>query len=250
MQEVLRLKLSIVCVYNNQEILNDYLLKSVKMQKDVEYELLLVDNTKNKYESAAKALNVAGNQASGDYIIFVHQDIMFTSPNSLKSIESYLTSENKIFGVAGRKDSQGVITNITHGQDHRLAGSIQITKPVEVQTLDECLIIIPKNVFQKLKFDETVVDGWHLYAVEYCLSAKKLGIDPYVIPADDVYHLSSGFSMNDSYYKILRKVARQHREYELIYTTMGIWPTKSIKLNPYLVLIKTRRFLKNLLENF
>jgi len=56
--------------------------------------------------------------------------------------------------------------------------------------------------------------------------------------------------MNDSYYKILRKVARKHREYEVIYTTIGIWPTKSIKLNSYLVAIKTKRLLKNLLENF
>jgi len=70
-----------------------------------------------------------------------------------------------------------------------------------------------------------------------------------VIPANDVYHLSPGFSMNDSYYKILRKVARKHREYEVIYATMGIWPTKSIKLNPCLVAIKTKRLLKNLLED-
>ena len=105
------------------------------MQKDVEYELLLVDNTKNKYESAAKALNVAGDQVTGDYIMFAHQNIMFTSPKGSKSMESYLTNQNKIFGIDGRKDSQGVVTNITHGQDHKLAGSIQITKPVEVQTL-------------------------------------------------------------------------------------------------------------------
>jgi len=64
-------------------------------------------------------------------------------------MESYLTNENKIFGVAGRKDSQGIITNIPHGQDHRLAGSIQITKPAEVQTLDECLIIIPKTKIRR-----------------------------------------------------------------------------------------------------
>ena len=82
------------------------------------------------------------------------------------------------------------------------------------------------------------------------LKRKKIGIESYVIPADDVYHLSPDFSINDSYYKILRKAARKHREYKVIYTTMGIWPTKSIKLNPYLVAIKTRRPLKNLLEDF
>jgi len=81
------------------------------------------------------------------------------------------------------------------------------------------------------------------------LKRKKIGIESYAVPADDVYHLSLDFSINDNYYKILRKVARKHREYKVIYTTMGIWPTKSIKLNPYLVAIKTKRLLKNLLEN-
>jgi len=52
--------------------------------------------------------------------MFAHQNIMFTSPKDLKSMESYLTNENKIFRVAGRKDSQGIITNITHEQDINL----------------------------------------------------------------------------------------------------------------------------------
>jgi hypothetical protein len=40
--------LSIVCVYNNIDILNEYLIKGLKYQKG-DYELILIDNTDNKF---------------------------------------------------------------------------------------------------------------------------------------------------------------------------------------------------------
>ncbi len=67
---------SIVCVYNNVEILNQYLLESLKSQT-ILYELILLDNSCNKYKSAAEALNYGGERAKGRYIMFVHQDIKF-----------------------------------------------------------------------------------------------------------------------------------------------------------------------------
>ena len=67
--------ISIVCVYNNKEILNKYLIKSLESQTE-DYELILLDNTQNKFNSAAKALNNGGRKAKGDYIMFVHQDVV------------------------------------------------------------------------------------------------------------------------------------------------------------------------------
>ena len=48
-------------------------------------------------------------------------------------------------------------------------GEIQIENPEIVQTLDECLIIIPKSIFEMYKFDEVICSKWDLYVVEYCL---------------------------------------------------------------------------------
>ncbi|MBT9147284.1 MAG: hypothetical protein DDT32_01038 [Syntrophomonadaceae bacterium] len=44
--------ISVVCVYNNEDILNDWLLKSLKHQT-VEFELITIDNTRNTFKSAA-----------------------------------------------------------------------------------------------------------------------------------------------------------------------------------------------------
>ena len=47
--------ISIVCVYNSEQILNEYLINSLKKQS-VKYELILLNNIKGKYKSAAEAL--------------------------------------------------------------------------------------------------------------------------------------------------------------------------------------------------
>lgn len=229
--------ISVVCVYNNGKILNAYLLKSLKNQT-VNYELITVDNTEGKFKSTAEALNHGGRRAKGKYIMFVHQDVDLSSNTWLEEVEKMLDSMQNlgIAGVAGKKDERGVMTVIKHGNPPEPAGSITIKKPEEVQTLDECLTIVPKSVFDVLPFDEEVCDDWHLYAVDYCLSAKRLGYEVYVIPMY-VYHLSTGIKSKNKlqkvldlgpfpkgYYLTMNKLLKKHKDYyRRIYTTCGNW---------------------------
>lgn len=189
-----------------------------------DYELILIDNTKNKFKSAAEALNYGGNKAKGKYILFVHQDVDLSS-ESLKELELILDSINDlgVAGVAGKSEStRFIISNIKEGTPPKLTG-IQINEPVKVQTLDECLFIIPKKNFNRLKFDKNVCSGWHLYAVDYSLSVLEMGWNVYVVPAN-IYHHSAGESFSNEYYDILKKLIEKHKNnYNWIYTTMGHW---------------------------
>ena len=220
--------ISIVCIYNNRQILTDYLLKSLKNQT-VKFELIKLDNTKEQYKSAAEALNYGGKKSRGKYLMFVHQDVHLFSDTWLEEVEKILDKLSKlgIAGVAGRsKDEYSVITQIKHGNPPRFVGKMQIKKPYEVQTLDECLVIIPRTIFSKLQFDENVCDNWHLYAVDYCLSIRRLGFDSYVLPIF-IYHKSPGYSMSGKYFATLKKVLKKHKNhYGKIYTTMGNWSTR------------------------
>ena len=91
--------ISIICVYNDEVTLKANLLSSLKKQ-DAEYELILIDTTKNNFESLPKALNYSGSKARGEYLMFVHQDVELIGSNWLKSAEKILTSVDNL-GVAG-----------------------------------------------------------------------------------------------------------------------------------------------------
>ena len=229
--------ISIVCTYNNKAILNSYLLKGLEKQ-DSNYELILIESSKTDFKSAAAALNYGGNKAKGDYILFAHQDIVMESPTWLVDVEKLLDNISNlgIAGIAGKSGEYSeVVTNVKHGNDPHSAGKY-INKPLKVQTLDECLLIVPKNVFENLKFDEITCDGWHLYGVDYCLMINQMGLDVYVLPLP-IIHKSSGDPFAEEYYRILGKLFKKYRSsYKIIYTTVSDWHTS------YPVGLEKRRF--------
>ena len=240
--------ISIVCVYNNEDILRGWLLKSLTNQT-VEFELIKVDNARNTFKSAAEALNYGGKKAKGKYVMFVHQDVDLSSNSCLEDVEKILESISNL-GVAGptgvverkralsldwiRARGRGVIK---HGEPPEIPGCFRpIQNPERVQTLDECLIIIPRSAFKVLTFDGGVCNDWHLYAVDYCLSVRELGFDVYAIPMF-IYHRSTGVSAKTcsqailslglypkEYYQTLGDVLKKHKSYfKNIYTNCGNW---------------------------
>ena len=67
-------KISVICVFNNMDQFEKQLNKSLK-QQDVDYELIAIDNSNNKFSSASQALNYGSEKAKGDILVFSHQDI-------------------------------------------------------------------------------------------------------------------------------------------------------------------------------
>ena len=247
--ELERVMISIVCVYNNERLLADFLLDSLSRQT-VHYELITIDNTENQFRSAAQALNCGGRNARGNYIMFVHQDIRLRSTEWLRDAERMLDSLPNlgVAGIAGRRGGGCILANLTNGTPPTAAGTRIGAEPVAVQTLDECLAIVPRDVFNILQFDEITCDGWHLYAVEYCVSSTLLGFALYVLPLY-TYHASEGFSSTPTepidrlisrcpmtvpaflpkdYYVALKKVIKKHKNnVSKIYTVFGDWSTSS-----------------------
>ena len=228
--------ISIICGYNNKRLLEKCLLKSLKKQT-AKFEIVMLDNSKSVFNSAPKALNYLNKKAKGEYLMFVHQDVYLRDNRWLEKAESFLSSIPNlgIAGTAGRRNikfyeiplvlfgiKKAHIGMVFHKLE-RKCWSFKINTPIEVQTLDEQLLIIPKKVFDSLQFDEENCNGWHLYGVEYCLSLKKLGLKSFVLPLS-VRHLSKG-RFDESYFEILQKILKKHRREKIISTTMGIWFT-------------------------
>lgn len=219
--------ISIVCVYNDKNVLGKWLLAGLKNQS-VPYQLILLDNTANQYPSSASALNFGGSQATGKYIMFIHQDVQLTSVDWLINVEQYLDGL-KVLGAAGvagcSKENHG-LANVIHGVPPMQAG-LKTTRSEEVQTLDGCLFITPTEVFLQTNFDEKVCVSWYLYATDYCLDLGRKNYKIYVIP-HEIYHLSKGEHARQTkgFQDTVTKILEKHREeVDCIYTTTGIWPT-------------------------
>ncbi len=244
---------SIVCTYNNEKVMDDYLLRGLKEQTS-SFELIKVDNTSGTIKSAAEGLNRGGRSAKGDYIIFMHQDVYFMSGEWLEKAESFLRKipDLGVAGIAGMRKAKAAgafkvgeipVENracfVYQGPEKKpkMYGNA-FAGPIEVQTLDEQLLIVPGNVFTGIKFDEKTCDGWHLYGVDYSLSVKKAGLKAYVLPLP-VWHLSSR-PMGDEYYITLDKILKKHKREKVIYTTCGSWHTSNFFncLNLVLMAIK------------
>jgi len=237
---------SIVSIYNNIDILNRFLIKSLQVQS-VEYELILMDNRDGQFKSAAEGLNAGARRATGKYIIFVHQDVEFSQPDWLEQAEKLLDElpDLGVAGVAGISEAGRNLKErgrniIRHTEDKRvweLANPIE--KPEVIQTLDCCLLIVPGAVFNQLQFDEVTCNNWHLYGEDYCLSCTSLGLKAYVIPMS-IYHYSGGnfFTSNrvkillrlgpltGDFYEALKPFISKHKKsYRYIYTCNGEWNT-------------------------
>lgn len=221
--------ISIVCVYNNEIVLTNSLLKSLEDQT-VKFELIKIDNTGNKFKSAAEALNYGSKKAKGKYIMFVHQDIHLLAQDWLERAEFFLEQISDL-GVAGLSGMRGIRGDEIVGfrfDEYGQCDYNNIKEPIQVQTLDEQMLIVTRNIFDNLKFDEKICDGWHLYGVDFCLSIEKFGFKSYVLPLPFL-HSSKGLnSMNEDYYLVLKKILRKHKTCKIIYTTCGVWYTINI----------------------
>jgi len=227
--------ISIIVVYNNERTLNEILLKSLKNQT-VNFELIALDNTKGQFKSAAEALNYGGNKANGKYIMFVHQDVELDSDSWLEDVEKLLDDiqDLGIAGVAGMSEKGRNFTERRRGyiSDCGEIWGEPLEKAEVVQTLDECLLVVPKSVFDNMKFDEKTFDNWHCYGADYCLCVRQKGLEAYVIPAF-VYHRSLRSNIKELVDYQKRLYNKHRKSYRYIYTTSGEIYWLRFKLREY-----------------
>jgi hypothetical protein len=234
--------ISIICVANNEKILNDYLLASLKRQKLKDYEIIIVNAKKEGFSSASEALNYGADQSHGDILLFVHQDVRLEEEDFLKRLQDYCNNYDFDFGgvvgavVAKRKKifSHSIVYSSLICSDNRF---IEIDRPVEVEAIDECVMFIRKKDFHY--FDD-YGSTWHFYGVEYSLRCRLENKKVVVFPLK-VYHLSEG-NLNDSYWKTLKKVAKRYKKkIKIIATTCGSWETNLLL---FAHIYRTKRYLK------
>ena len=220
----MNLGVSVICAFNNRQKLDTFLIPSLKKQTSP-YELLLVDNTLGRYSSATEILNGTARRAGFDHLMFVHQDVALNSEHWLRDAQESVSRLRRCgaAGVAG-SNRRGIWASVFHGDPPRLAGQ-RVRKPVKVQTLDGCLIVVPKAVFEAVPFDPAH-KGWYLYVTNYCLDLARHGYRNYVLPCD-VFHESMGPAHPDTYEDARKYIMEKYRDdVAIVHTTVGNWKTR------------------------
>lgn len=212
--------LSVICVYNDREVLETHLLASLRAQT-APHDLVLVDNRESRFAGAAGALNWGAARAEGRFLVFAHQDIVLLSTDWLARAEQLLGD----LGEAGWTGVAGCTRTGRHVgilRDRAAVWGEVFDRPLEVQTLDECLLIRRREQTGGAYFDEGV-PGWHAYGVEACCAALERGERNYVLPLP-VWHDSKAINVagiEQAYAYVWRKHGESLRR---IYTMCGTMP--------------------------
>lgn len=193
-----------------------------------ECEVLLIDNTNKTFQSAASAYNYALQVTKGDLLVFFHQDVQILCPDEFPTHMTKTVTTLKDLGIAGYVGMKGgkgsfqelFIGNIIeNGITHRWNRKIDL--PVEVQTLDECALIVPRSVLEKYQFDEETCNGWHCYGIDYALTVQEHGLKAYVIPGTIAHN--SQISNIAGLFTYQMNVFKKHQKFfKRVNTTCGI----------------------------
>ena len=212
-------RVSIVCVFNDPNVLERCLIGSLRTQ-DEPFEWIPVDNTNGEFHSATLALNSGARRATSDFVVFVHQDVVFLERHSLRAIIDNLEKIGDMVGwvgVSGR-DRSGVWRGLVRDRDF-ISGE-PFDSFQEIQTLDELLLCTRRDEF--CIFDESL-SGWHAYGVDVCCSAIERGLRNYVVEAS-TWHASKALNtakLKESHDFIYRK---HHPKMGTVMTTCGRIP--------------------------
>jgi hypothetical protein len=148
------------------------------------------DNTRSNCFEPYSTFNNALASTTEPYLIFCHQDVLAdrgqTIEDLLRAIAELNTRDKKwaVAGNAGGTETLRMAMKITDGNGVWKVGRL----PREVQSLDENFILVRQGAGAMASEE---LDGFHLYATDICLNARRRGGSCYVIDFH-LTHLSNG----------------------------------------------------------
>ncbi|HVN34816.1 MAG TPA: glycosyltransferase [Casimicrobiaceae bacterium] len=172
--------------------------------------------------SLAEGYNRAAGRASGDILVFSHDDIELVTSDFAARLIAHLERYDGV-GVAGASRVAGprwgdagpraIHGHILHapprGQRGALLMAAGFQRPVceDIRLLDGVFIAVRRHVWESTRFDPDRYDGFHLYDLDFTSRASAAGAR-LAVPADlVVFHASQG-----RYGEAWRRYARRFAE--------------------------------------
>jgi hypothetical protein len=194
-----------------------------------QFELLAFDNRSAKL-GICEVYNTCAKKSKFEYLCFVHEDVIFDSPNwGFELVEAIQSNPNSgVIGLAGSKYvPRNFISwgdclendrwNISHySRENDSFDKTQFNPKNErlsqVTVLDGVLLFTRQKTWERSPFDESTFPGFHLYDADFSLSISQFA-NNYVCQTIQVRHLSSGQGTSRQYYKYLISFRRKWRRH-------------------------------------
>lgn len=173
------------------------------------YELHIVDNA-IRNASIFEVYNEGLTKAKGEYVVFVHEDVLFLTNNWGKILIQHFESNKRLglVGVAGAHYISRLpmawwfsllhYENIVQTTPEN-AGTIryECCQPNEnnefpVCALDGVFMCAPTRVLKNIKFDSNTFNGFHMYDYDLSLQVLQKGYSVACIPDILIEHSSYG----------------------------------------------------------
>ncbi|GAA3579271.1 hypothetical protein GCM10022197_40940 [Microlunatus spumicola] len=170
-----RAPVTLVCVYNDERVLEDCLLRSVRenAHEAPDTEVIAVDNRRGAFASAGAALNHGARRARHPVVAFVHQDVYLHSLASLERVAGQvLDGQVDVAGAAGITSTGRLAGRV---RDRVVMAGDTAIDPIDVDTLDEVLFLASRDLLIEEPLAEDPELAWHAYAVEYSLRLRLRG---------------------------------------------------------------------------
>lgn len=215
----------IICSVN--ETLLRRLKQNIADTIGVEYELLVWDNRHENF-GICKVYNMLAEQAKYKYICFIHEDIVFQNNDWGQIIRSTFEQEKSVavIGLAGSKYKSSYFSgwysgnlgmdciNITHRNSN--TDQMLFNKPTpqkkfeEVVCIDGVFIATKKGIWEKNKFNEKELTGFHFYDLDFSLNARSFG--KVIVTYDiQVIHITKGGNFGEEWLNIAISFHQNHR---------------------------------------
>jgi hypothetical protein len=176
----------IICSKNSS--LAEMLAKNIAVTIGVPYEIIAIDNSIHN-NSICSIYNKGGARAKYPLLCFIHEDVLFRTMDwGVNFCNHFKDQLIGILGIAGGDSFSKVPStwsnifiskeiNIIQHQNRNLKETTHLyytgteTKEIKKQVIaiDGVFIGVRKSVFDKYKFDEVLLHGFHGYDIDYSL---------------------------------------------------------------------------------
>ena len=195
-----------------------------------------IDNSDGRRGICA-AYNAGVEKAGGEILVFMHEDVFFMERAWDKLLEhkftdpsigligvagtQYLFPDPPGWVVAGRPFIKGkVIHETDNGADFHLTVFSWDKTDSDVVAVDGLFFAVRRDLFSRIRFDETTFDGFHFYDLDLCMQVRETR--RLIVTPDIILKHRSGGAFDAVWHTYARRFTEKYRERLPASCTAGI----------------------------